>query len=176
LTGAVLSGIDASYCYFSGTINSTSIDSSTLSIHNAGGILGGAGVPIATSIPVNISRTVSLYDITWENSARAYVADEDGAHGILGGKNSTSTLTGSISDNYALGRIAMRDTNGDVTTQSDKANWDGATIDPASNVDSETWWRTTAGWESVWGGDNPTLAAPWVWDSTAKRPKLHKFD
>jgi hypothetical protein len=173
LVGAAATGIDASYCNFSGTIHSTSPNSRSGDYHNAGGIVGGAS--LSSNIPVNISRTVSLYDITWENSARAYAASNDGARGIMGGLGG-GTLSGTISDNYALGRITMRDKNGDVTTQSDQASWDGTTIDPASDVDSETWWRTTAGWETVWGGDNPTTDKPWVWDAVAKRPKLHKFD
>jgi hypothetical protein len=169
LVGASTSGgINVEHCYFSGTIETTGASSYSSAKQRAGGIIGNF-----SAVTAYISQTVSLTNITWSAPSRARIEDKSGARGVVGGLSETPTL--SLNNNYAMGTITMTDNIGPVTTQAASPDYDGTTIDPASNVDSETWWRTTAGWEAVWGGDNPTADKPWVWDAAAKRPKLHKI-
>ena len=163
-------GMTITNCYVSGSITTNVIGGT--GNHAAGGIVGEIG--LAAPIAVTIQKTVSLADITWADY-RSYTNTKHGVRRIVGLKNDAATVTGTIGDNYALGTISMTDNVGPVNSQALNADYDGTAIDPASDVDTEDWWRQTAGWGNVWGGDNPTADAPWVWDAASNRPKLHTF-
>jgi hypothetical protein len=169
LTGYVGYGITAEHCYTSGTITTTYPGPTEGTLHFTGGIAGiingGDGV---------ILNNVSLCNIV-QTDTRPYSSDAQGVRRIIGGTN-IADMTIPTTGSYALGTITMTANGVDVLSQQPaNADWDGIPA-AAADVDSETWWRTTAGWETVWGGESPTTEKPWVWDAAAKRPKLHTFN
>ena len=170
ILGAVLDGVTATHCYFAGSIELEDNSTETVYYLYAGGIAGKSGN--SGALTGAISNMVSLADITLDNVKREHAANKSGARHILGGTISTSDKI-TYADNYGMGVIKMK-ANGSPVDQNPIANFDGDEVD-SSEIDKEDWWRVKAGWESVWGGDNPTADAPWVWDAANKRPKLHTF-
>jgi hypothetical protein len=177
LIGIAANGITIEHCYARGTISVSATNSSSMTRYGVGGIVGVIGNSLESAVVTGgFSNSVSLAGISGGRSPpEAFTSTTMGVRRILGIVASYITNEVTFSNNYALGTVTITDFTGPVSTQPANADRDGIPA-AANDIDSETWWRTTAGWESVWGGDNPTLDAPWVWDSTAKRPKLYKFD
>ena len=176
LVGCAIYGIRAENCYYSGTISSTSTTTANPSnqAHSAAGIIGGLGSPLDGENNA-VLNSVSLANITWVNKL-VFTQYERQARQIMGGYNSYGVEDYiDLTNNYARGTVSMTDKNGKVTTQQPNNDFDGAAA-TAADIESESWWRETVGWEKVWGGEEPTTEKPWVWDAEAKRPKLHKFD
>ena len=81
-----------------------------------------------------------------------------------------------ISGNYGVsGTGKIRQNTSEEVLQTPNEVLDGTTV-TAADARDDSWWRETAGWEEVWGGENPTTDKPWEWDREAGRPRLHKFN
>ena len=176
--GALAGGADgfmAAHCYTSGTITTTNnFLQSGGGLHGAGGIAGVFGSRIGV-VPGQIENMVSLTDITSVTTGHEANSGRVDAHRLFGGVNPGATNGATFTNNYGLGIVSRTDKYGPVTTTYPNIDFDGLDVTQA-DIEKEAWWRTTAGWESVWGGDKPTPDKPWVWDVAAKRPRLHKFD
>ena len=171
LVGGSGEGVSVEHCYYSGDISFTFTGGST-GYRFAGGIAGTIGEtnPVAGTV----SNTVSLSNITWSETV-AYDAAERGVRRITGGvPYSLPTANFVFANNYGLGTMTMR-SGGSPAPQAVKPAFEGDTVTMA-DIEDEAWWRETAGWESVWGGENPAPDKPWEWDAVNKRPKLHVFD
>ena len=171
LAGSALSGITVQYCYYSGQITSTYTGSADDYQHFVGGI--STGVPSGT-----ISNTVSEASITWTSSSVPYNSAKGGARQIMSRSSDISSGV-SGSKRYTVLGVTATMTASSPVNQAANADYDGTAVNGAS-LGSEVWWRYTAEWSPVWGGDNPTVDKPWTWDvnapAGAKRPKLFVFD
>ena len=166
LIGAGYGKPTVEYCYYSGQLKSTYTGSANDYHHFISGIT-------TYNAQGTMTHTVSEAGITWTNDNVGYAVAKGDARGIMRFTASTTSNV-VLTDNYALGTVAMTDNLGTVTTQAANEDYDGAAVS-ALQIGSEVWWRYTAGWDDVWGGDRPTVDKPWTWDAAAKRPKLAAF-
>ena len=172
--------IENSYC--TGSVTSiysgpnTGISSS---INNAGGISGNNGIPGVSSKNCWTSGTVVAFS---SGDVTPYAGGIVG--NLIGGEitgcvalNPEVTISGSgtykgritgnsggtLSNNYA--RSDMDDGLGSPFVGGTHNNWFGENINPAQ-YESRSWWQ---GVGFLFGADESN---PWVWDNTARRPKL----
>ena len=89
------------------------------------------------------------------------------AFGSAFGRVAGNFALGSLSNNFARSDMLKDGNLHTWNTSETSGNNNGTDVNPASI--SESWWKTTARWDSVWGN---TSSAPWQWDNAHRRPKL----